>query len=180
MGWRDRAIAAYQSAIAAAPPDDPDDVRAKAREAIGRRPNPNTAEAYRLSIEGLRQLQRKEYAQATESLTRSASLNPADPVTMYRQALLLKARGREGDALAAFERLATMRPVPPPAALASSCVEAGRLLEAAGNRTRAIEMYSRAARLRGADAATRQAAAQALDRLRALQSSRADHPIARR
>jgi tetratricopeptide (TPR) repeat protein len=172
MGWRDRAVAAYRAAIAAAPSDDPDDVRPKARDGIGHRPDPKTAEAYRLSIEGLRQLQRTEYAQAAESLARSASLNPADPVTAFRQALLLKANGRDQDALAAFERLVAMRPVPPPPVLAPSCVAAGRLLEAAGNRGRAVEMYSRAARVRGADAATRQAAAQALDRLRVPQSSR--------
>jgi tetratricopeptide (TPR) repeat protein len=172
MGWRDRAVAAYRAAVAAAPPDDPDDVRAKARDGLGHPPDPKTAEAYRLSIEGLRQLQRREYTQAAESLARSASLNPADPITTFRRALLLKARGRDADALAEFERFIAMRPVPPPPVLASSCIEAGLLLEAAGNRGRAVEMYSRAARLRGADAATRQAAAQALQRLRVQQPSR--------
>ena len=65
-----------------------------------------------------------------------------------------------------------MRPVPPPTVLASSCVEAGRLLEAAGQRDRAIEMYQRASRMRGADADARQAAANALDRLRVPRPSR--------
>lgn len=70
-------------------------------------------------------------------------------------------------ALAEFERLVAMRPVPPPTILASSCYEAGRLLEASGQRDRAIEMYRRAARVRGAEANTRRAATQALDRLHA-------------
>ena len=166
MGWRDRAVAAYKAAIASAPPDDPDDLRTRARHAIARTPDLKTAEAYRLSLEGYRQLQRKELAQAAESLSRSASLNPADPATTYRQALLLAARGQNADALAAFERVIALRPVPPPFVLAASSVEAGRLLEAAGDRTRAIELYTRAARVRGADAATRRAATQALDRLR--------------
>jgi tetratricopeptide (TPR) repeat protein len=180
MGWRDRSAAAYRSAIAAAPPDDPDDVRTKARAAMARQSDSKTAEAYRLSIEGLRQLQRNEYMRAAESLARSASLKPADPVTTYRQALLLKARGRDTDALAEFERVVAMRPAPAPAVLASSCAEAGRLLEAAGSRTRAIEMYSRAAGTRGADAATRQSATQALDRLRAPHSAPATRAIAAR
>ena len=113
MGWRDRAVAAYQAAIASAPADDPDDVRTKARDAIARRPDPKTAEAYRLSIEGYRHLQRNELAQAAASLSRSAALNPADPLTTYRQALLLAARGRQAEALAEFERVIALRPVPP-------------------------------------------------------------------
>lgn len=47
-----------------------------------------------------------------------------------------------------------------------------RLLEASDQRDRAIEMYRRAARVRGAEASTRRAATQALDRLHAPQSSR--------
>jgi tetratricopeptide (TPR) repeat protein len=171
MGWRDRAIAAYKAAIASAPADDPDNLRTKARDAIARGPDPKTAEAYRLSLEGYRQLQRKELAQASASLSRSAALNPADPLTTYRQALLLAARGRQVEALAEFERVIALRPVPPGFVVAASAVEAGRLLEAAGSRARAIEQYTRASRVRGADGATRQAAAQALERLRAPQSS---------
>ena len=172
MGWRDRAVASYKAAIASAPADDPDEVRTKARDAIARTPDPKTTEAYRLSLEGYRQLQRKDLARAAESLSRSATLNPADPLTRYRQALLLAARGRQAEALAEFERVIAMRPVPPAFVIASSAVEAGRLLEAAGDRARAIEQYTRASRLRGADAAAQQAAVQALERLRVPQSTR--------
>ena len=166
MGWRDRAVAAYKAAIASAPADDPDDVRTKARDAIARGPDPTTALAYRLSLEGYRQLQRKELSQAAESLSRSAALNPADPLTMYRQAVLLAARGQQAEALAQLERVIALRPVPPAYVVAASAVEAGRLLEAAGSRARAIEQYTRASRVRGADPAARQAAARALERLR--------------
>jgi tetratricopeptide (TPR) repeat protein len=113
-----------------------------------------------------------DVAQAAVRLSRSAALNPADPLTTYRQALLLAARGRQADALAEFERVIALRPVPPAFVVAASAVEAGRLLEAAGSRARAIEQYTRASRVRGADGATRQAAAQALERLRVPQSSR--------
>jgi tetratricopeptide (TPR) repeat protein len=172
MGWRDRAVAAYKAAVASAPADDPDGVRARARDAMARGPDPKAAEAYRLSLEGYRQLLRKDLAQAGESLSRSAALNPVDPLTTYRQALLLAARGRQADALAAFERVIALRPMPPAFVVAASAFEAGRLLEAAGNRARAVEQYTRAARVRGADGTTRQAAAQALERLRVPQSSR--------
>ena len=47
-----------------------------------------------------------------------------------------------------------------------------RLLEASDQRARAIEMYRRAARVRGAEASTWRAATEALDRLHAPQSSR--------
>ncbi len=166
MGWRDRAVAAYTAAIASAPADDPDEVRTKARSAIARAPDQKTAEAYRLSLEGYRQLQRNDLARAAESLSRSAALNPADPLTTYRQALLLAARGRQADALAAFERVIALRPMPPAFVVAASAMEAGRLLEAAGNHTRAVEQYTRASRMRGADGATREAATRALERLR--------------
>jgi tetratricopeptide (TPR) repeat protein len=172
MGYRDRAVAAYQAALASAPPDDPDTVRTLAREGIRRRPDARAAEAYRLSIEGFRYLQRNAMAQAADSLNRSAAINPADPVTAFRQASLLLKGKRDQDALAEFERIVAMRPMPPPAVLASSCVEAGRLLEASGHRERAIEMYRRASRVRGADARARQAATKALDRLHVPQSSR--------
>jgi tetratricopeptide (TPR) repeat protein len=172
MGWRDRAVAAYKAAIASAPADDPDGVRTKARDAIARGPDPKTALAYRLSLEGYRQLQRKELPQAAESLSRSAALNPTDALTMYRQALLLAARGQQAEALAQLERVIALRPVPPAFVVAASAVEAGRLLEASGSRARAIEQYTRASRVRGADPAARQAAAQALERLRIPQPAR--------
>jgi tetratricopeptide (TPR) repeat protein len=169
MGRRAQAVAAYRAALAAAPADDPDGVRAKASDGLRRQPDPRTAEAYRLSIDGLRHLQRRELAQADETLARSLALNPFDPYTLHRQAALLLARGRDGEALAAFERLVAMRPIPPPTVLASSCYEAGRLLEASGQREHAIEMYRRASRVPGAEAETRQAAQKALGRLHAPQ-----------
>jgi tetratricopeptide (TPR) repeat protein len=167
MGWRDQAVAAYHAAIAAAPPDDPDEVKRRSREALRRAPDARAAEAYRLSIEGLRHLQRHELDEAADALARSAAIAPGDPHTLLRQAQVLLARGRDADALAAFERLVATGPIPPPPVLASSCYEAARLLEASGQRDRAIEMYTRAARVRGAEAFVRQASMKALDRLKA-------------
>ncbi len=172
MGWHGQAVPAYEAAIAMAPADDPDAVKTKAREALRRPPDPRTAEAYRLSIEGLRHLQRRELSAAGETLARSLALNPSDPFTLHRQALLLLARNLDAEALAGFERLVAMRPVPPATVLASSCFEAARLLEESGQRERAIEMYRRASRVRGGEADTRQAALKALERLHVPQSAR--------
>jgi Tfp pilus assembly protein PilF len=166
MGARDQAIAAYRAALAAATSDDADGVRALARAGLARTPDARLATAYRLSLEGWRHLQRGEIAAASDSLNRSSSINPGDPVTRLRLASLQLARGQKPEALAEFEKLAAQQPAPPPAVLASSCLEAGRLLEANGDRTRAADMYSRAARARGAATDTRHAASQAADRLK--------------
>jgi hypothetical protein len=167
MGLREQALAAYRAAADAAPADDPDGVRAAARERTRRAPDARAAEAYRLSLEGWRALQRGDLDQATVKLERARTLGPGNPATALRLASLLAARGRDGDALAAYERVAAMQPAPPPIVLAPACLEAGRLLEAAGNRERAVEMYRRAFLMRGAAADTRRAAGQSLERLRA-------------
>jgi tetratricopeptide (TPR) repeat protein len=172
LGNRPAAIAAYQQAAAAAPADDPDLVRAAAREGLRRTPDARHAEAYRLSIEGWRALQRDDLAKAADALARSAALAPGDVVTRYRLAHLQLARRHAADALAAFEQVLASRPVPPPTILASSCLEAARLREQAGDRPEAIELYLRASRVRGAEAQTRRLASQSLARLRVPAASR--------
>ncbi len=166
MGLHAQAVTAYNAALASAPPDDPEGLRALAQQGLDHHPDARRAEAYRLSIEGWRQLQHRAFAQAADSLRRSAALNPDDPVTHFRLASLLLATDRKAEALVDFERIAALRPAPPAPVLAASCLEAGRLLEANGTRARAAEMYSRAAHLRGAEADTKRAAAQAAERLR--------------
>lgn len=165
MGLRTEAVAAYRAAIAAAPSDDPDGVRPKAAEGLRRQPDPRAAEAYRLSIDGLRHLQRGDLARARESLDRAAALAPSDPVTAFRVASLLLAERRSDQALAAFEKILATRPIPPPTVLGPSCLGAARLLEASSQRDRAIELYRRATQIRGVEASTRQTAQKALERL---------------
>ena len=166
MGRRAEAVAAYRAALGAAPPDDPDGVRAAARAGERRGPDPRAAEAYRLSLEGGRALQRGELAGAQDAIGQSLALAPGDSVTRYRHARLLAAQRHTADALAAFEQLLAARPVPPAHVLASACVEAARLREQAGDRARAVELYLRATRVRGAEAQTLRAASQSLARLR--------------
>ncbi|HEY3382742.1 MAG TPA: hypothetical protein VGK32_13290 [Vicinamibacterales bacterium] len=165
LGRRGEAVAAYQAALAAAPPDDPQGVRIAAREGLRRSPDARLAEAYRLSLDGWRHLQRGSIEAAADSLGRSASINPTDPVTRFRLASLNVQRQDTRTALAEFERLIARRPMPPPTILAASYLGAARLVETSGDRARAIDLYRRASTTRGADADTKLAASQALSRL---------------
>ena len=166
MGFREAAVQAYRAAIAAAPPGDPERVKPRANDALRHPPDPGAAEAYRLSLEGWRSLQRGgEVARAAEALARSEALKPSDPVLRYRLGRLHLAQHRNDQALAEFERVVAARPAAPPTVLAASCLEAARLYELRGERARAIDCYRRAAAVPGADADTRRAATQSLARL---------------
>ena len=166
MGQRDEAVAAYRSAIAAAPADDPDQIRRSAADRLQRQPDARLAEAYRLSLEGWRRFERGAHADAEDALTRSLALNPNDPITRYRFGRLFQSRGERARALEEFERAISARPVAPAVTLAAAYLEAGRVLEAGGNTTRAIGMYRSASEIDGAEPRTREAASSALARLR--------------
>lgn len=166
LGARDAAVAAYRAALAAVPRGDPDRVKPRASEALRRRPDPRAAEAYRRSLEGWRHLQRGELDPAAEALSRAAALNPADPVLRYRLGRLHLALHQPDEALAQFTQAIAARPAPPPALLAASLLEAARLTESRGDGKRALDLYQRAAAVRGAAPDTRRAAARAVSRLR--------------
>jgi tetratricopeptide (TPR) repeat protein len=165
LGYRQRAIAAYRAAQATAPPDDPYKLRSRGDDAASDEPDRKTAEAYRLSLEGWRALERGAVAEAAPLLDRALQLRASDPVIVYRRARLDQARDNPAQAIAGFQRVLQSRPLPPDIFVASSYFELGRLLESS-DRTRAISMYENAARVRGADAPTRELAGQALARLR--------------
>jgi tetratricopeptide (TPR) repeat protein len=165
LGQRALAVAAYEAARAAAPRDNPAGVRARALAGLDRKPDARAAEAYRLSLEGARATERGAFAEADAALSRAASLDPADPVIQYRQGKLFQARGDRVRALDQYEHVIAARGRVIPTVLAGAYLEAGRLLERGGQRARAIEMYRGAAHTVGADADTRDAAAQSLARL---------------
>lgn len=166
LGDRARAVAAYTLAVTMAPRDDPDNVRASANDQLRRTPDPVRAEAYRLSLEGWRLVERGAWAPAIAALQRSVDRNGADPVAHYRFGRALAGRDAgDARALAEFETTIRTRPVPD-AILAAAHLEAGRTLETRGDRSRALEMYHAASRVRGADGRTRDAAAKAIARLR--------------
>jgi tetratricopeptide (TPR) repeat protein len=165
MGAHTAATSAYRSALAAAPPDDPLDVREEAADRLRRRRDRRKAEAYRLSLEGWRRLEQNDLVGATAALERSIALDANDPVAHYRYGRVLQARKADEPALEQFDlTLRNARNCPPPV-LGNAHLEAARLHERAGRRDDAIAAYRVAATLFGAASDTRSAAQRALDRI---------------
>jgi hypothetical protein len=165
MGARALAMSAYRSAAATAPADDPYEIAEQAADRLRERPHPKTSEAYRLSLEGWRRLERNDLPGASVALERSVALNGRDPVTRYRYGRALQARRDDAGALAQFEFAIRDAKSCPPAILASAYLEGARLHDRAGHRDQAISWYRIASTLFGAAQETRAAAARALDRL---------------
>jgi Flp pilus assembly protein TadD len=165
LGSRSPAVAAYNEAIKRAPAGDPDDLRGRARAALGRRPDATATEAYRLSIEGLRALERGENERAVSLLTRAVSLTPDDPVATYRYASALQAIGDASRAQSVRERVMQARPPAPAIVLASAYVDAAAISERAGERLHAIELYQRALGIVGGASSAHESARLGLKRL---------------
>ena len=161
LGDRTRAVDAYRAALAAVPSGDPDGVRARVEAGLRQKPDPVRAEAYRLSIDGWRALERQAVAEAGRAIERSLQLAPADGVTWYRRGRWHLAAGDRQAALADFERALQLRPRPPAPFIARSHLEAGHLQLAAGRRDQAAAHYDNAVRVVGADPKTRAAAVRA-------------------
>jgi tetratricopeptide (TPR) repeat protein len=169
LGHRDAALAAYRLALngldAGAP--DPQNVRRRATDAMRRAPDSKRAEAYRLSLEGWRKLDRGAAAGAEDLLARSLALNPADPVARYRYGRAMEARKNDDAALESFEAaIRAARDCPPPIA-AAAYLDAARLHERLSHRQQAIDYYRAASTWFGGGADTRSAATRALSRLHA-------------
>jgi hypothetical protein len=124
-----------------------------------------SAAAYRLSIDGWRALERGDLSEAERAIGQSLALRPGDPVTRYRQARLLTAQKDDAAALHVLEAIAAARAATPATIYATACVDAARLLERRGERTRAIDLYRAARGVFGADRRTKDAAQRALTRL---------------
>lgn len=165
LGARRRALSAYREAITSAPPGDYLEIRAAAEDHIDEGPDPDTAEAYRLSLEGWRLLEAADLAGASAALERSIMLEPRDPVARYRYGRTLQARREDAAALQQFVfaiRDAARCPAP---ILGSAYLEAARLQERAGHRDEALSWYRVAGTLFGAAQETRAAALRAIARL---------------
>jgi tetratricopeptide (TPR) repeat protein len=132
-----------------------------------RTPDSTKAEAYRLSLEGFRKLEKADLAGAESLLARSLTLDPNDPVARYRYGRVLQAKKEDADALDAFAAaIRGARDCPPPL-LAAAYLEAARLHERLARPADAIDYYRTASTLFGGSAETRAAANRALIRLRA-------------
>jgi Tfp pilus assembly protein PilF len=168
LGHRDAAVAAYRLAIAAAPSPDPREVRRRAGERGRRAPDATRAEAYRLSLEGWRRLEREDAAGAEPILARAVRLDPHDPVARYRHARALQARRDDERALAEYDAaLRGAKQAPAPIA-AAAFLDAARLEERLARREQAIAHYRAASTWFGGGAETRAAADRALRRLQVV------------
>jgi hypothetical protein len=166
LGHHDAAIAAYRQAIAASPSPDPQAIRARATERMKKTPDPTRAEAYRLSLEGLRKFEKPDLAGAESLLARAIRLDPKDGATRYRYGRVLQAKKDDAAAVAAFEAAIRSKDCPPPL-VAAAYLEAARLHERLARRAQAIDYYRAASTHFGGGADTRAAANRALVRLRA-------------
>jgi hypothetical protein len=167
LGDHDAAVAAYRLAIAASPVSDPQAIRQRAADRMKHTPDPTRAEAYRLSLEGFRKLEKGDFAGAEPLLAQGVRLDPKDRVAQYRYGRVLQANREDAAALAAFEvTIRGARDCPAPI-VAAAYLDAARLHERLARQARAIEYYRAASTLFGGGADTRAAAKRALTRLRA-------------
>jgi tetratricopeptide (TPR) repeat protein len=152
-------------AVVAANPSAPAGAVTNAQQLLRRMETRLADPGYRLSIEGWRALERGALDDAARALARSISLRPNDPVTRYRQARLLIAQRQPDAALPILEGLVRQRETTPPTFYADACVDAARIHEQRGDRTRARELYENARTVFGADQRTKDAAQRAAARL---------------
>jgi tetratricopeptide (TPR) repeat protein len=163
LGVRALAMAAYTEAASRAPAEAAD-IREQAREALRHAPNPPAADAYRLSLEGWRALERHDLESAGASLGRAVELAPRDVVVRYRYARVLEARKDDVHARDALEQVIAA-PIVPAIVLASALVDYAQMIERDGDRVCALALYRNAARIVGAEPRARDLAARAIKRL---------------
>ena len=89
LGDRAAALQAYRAAAAVAPYPDVHAVRSTVNERTRRTPDAQHAEAYRLSLEGWRLLEKNDLEGAEAALERSLALHSGDPVAHYRMGRVL-------------------------------------------------------------------------------------------
>jgi len=165
LGQRNEAAAAYSRAIATAPEGESGHVRDAARAGEARKPDATRASAYRLALEGWRAFERKAFDEAEAKFRASIAIAPDAPVTSYRYARLLEARGDRDAARDRFEKIIAAPQPAPSAVLASAYVECARLVERDGDRTRATTLYRAALDITTGDPVARDRASRALKRL---------------
>jgi predicted Zn-dependent protease len=165
LGARSQALAAYKAALATVPPLDPHDVRGQATERMRHAPDSRHAEAYRLSLDGWRRLEKNDLPGATAALERAVSLHPQEPVARYRLGRVLQARREDVAALAQFDLSIRHGRTCPAPILGNAQLEAARLHERLGHTDDALSAYRIASTLFGASEETRATATRALARL---------------
>jgi hypothetical protein len=167
LGHRDAAIAGYRLASELSPSLDPQQIRHRAAERIRRAPNAQHTEAYRLSLEGLRRLEKGDHGGAESALARSLTLDARAPVARYRYARVLVAKREDAAALAQLEGVIGEAHECPAPIAAAAYLEAARLHERLAHRDKAIDYYRIASTWFGGGAETHANAKRALTRLTA-------------
>ena len=165
LGHRDAAIAAYRVAAEQSPVPDPQEIRRRATDRIRRTPNAQQAEAYRLSLEGLRRLEKGDLDGGESALARSLTLDPRAPVARYRYARVMAAKKDDAAALAQLEAVIRDASACPAPIAAAAYLEAGRIHERLAHREKAIDYYRIASTRFGGAADTHASAKRALSRL---------------
>jgi predicted negative regulator of RcsB-dependent stress response len=123
--------------------------------------------AYRLSLEGWRNLERGNLAEAARALAQSLALKRDDPVTQYRYARLLFAQKREEEALLVLAEIHKRHATTPPTIYALACIDAARVKERQGDLAVAIDLYRSATTVFGGDRRVKTEAQRQLARLTA-------------
>lgn len=165
LGARRQALAEYRTAASTVPTDDYLKIADVAERAMRYAPDPDDADAYRLSLEGWRRLEQHDLAGASAALERSIALEPRDPVARYRYGRALQARREDAAALQQFVFAIRDAQICPAPILGSAYLEAARLQERAGQREQALAWYRVSSTLFGAAQETRAAASRAIARL---------------
>ena len=140
-------------------------IRREAADGLHRAPDARRAEAFRLSLDGWRQLERQDVAAAAATLTRALALNPQDPVARYRYGRVLQADRDDAGALGQFEQTLSHARRAPAVIVGDAYLEAARIHERANRRDQAVSAYRAASTWFGASTDTHRAAARALARL---------------
>ena len=111
---------------------------------------PRHAEAFRLSLDGWRRLERNDLPGATNALERAIALDPHDPVARYRLGRVLQARRDDVAALTQFDLAIRNGRTCPAPILGNAHLEAARLHERLGHKDDAVSGYRIASTLFGA------------------------------
>ena len=159
----DRAVD-HLKAVIAANPTAPAGAAAEARVQLAAASERLGHDAYRMSLDGWRALERGDARLAEAQLARAVARAPADPVARYRHARALEAIGDRDRAREELERVVTARLVPA-IVLASALVDYAETIERTGDRARALGLYRDAARIVGGDPRAHDQATRAIARL---------------
>ncbi len=174
LNARADALAAYREAARLAPTapvalatssGERVNIRREAADGLHRTPDARRAEAFRLSLDGWRQLEREDIPAAADTLARALALNPQDPIARYRYGRVLQASRDDAGALVQFEQTLSHARRAPAVIVGEAYLEAARIHERASRRDQAVSAYRAASTWFGASTDTQRAAARALARL---------------